>query len=156
MYENWMHMKNASVWKNGKMWPYMKNASVWKKGKMWPYACPKMCWNLVLPTMYNSRLSPKKPPRVQAGIGTLQCDSELEEANPSMRTEGFAPTEDPQEDFCDTMTGDGRIPFRMNCTSWIKGLAERLGGDPQKCGRELLTFAWSPHPLLLRKISKIS
>jgi hypothetical protein len=67
--------------------------------------------------MYNSRLSPKKPPRVQAGIGTLQCDSELEEANPSMRTEGFAPTEDPQEDFCDTMTGDGRIPFRMNCTS---------------------------------------
>lgn len=107
--------------------------------------------------MYNGRVSPKKQPGVQAGISTLQCDSELEEANPSMRTEGwFDPIEDPQDDCCDTMTGDGGIPFSMNCTSLTKGLAERLGGDPQKYGRELFTFAWSPLPLLLRKMSKIS
>jgi len=53
----------------------------------------------------------------QARADTMHCFSELEQAKPSTLTEGFPPSDAPQEDFCETLTGGGTNSFFMNFTS---------------------------------------
>lgn len=59
----------------------------------------------------------KRGQRNQARADTMQCFSGLEQEKPSTLTDGFAPNDALQEDFCETLTGGGTSSFFMNFTS---------------------------------------
>lgn len=104
----------------------------------------------------------------QARAGTMQWDSELPQAKPSILTLGLPPNDEPQDGEPISTLAAGFVPKEFpkgepkfwvclaNCASWTTGLLVRTGGEPQKKPVWLLMSKSPSGSSLFNIISRIS